>query len=53
MSTWQFYNQSGNNIIVVSPPDGSTLESGTEVTITVETKYPQKYIRLNKRNGEK
>ena len=46
MSTWRFYNQSGNNIIVVSPPDGSTLESGKEVTITVETKYPQKYIRF-------
>ena len=46
MSTWRFYNQSGNQIIVVSPPDGSTLESGKEVTITVETKYPQKYIRF-------
>lgn len=46
MSTWKFFNQSINNIIVVSPPDGSTLESGTEVTITVETKYPQKYIRF-------
>ena len=44
MSTWRFYNQNTNNIIVVSPPDGSTLESGKEVTITVETKYPQKYI---------
>ena len=46
MSTWRFYNQSGNQIIVVSPPDGSTLESGTEVTITVETKNPQKYIKF-------
>lgn len=46
MSTWTFYNQNTNNIIVVSPPDGSTLESGTEVTISVETKYPQKYIRF-------
>src|SRR5574344_2932363 len=46
MSTWRYLNQSGNNIIVVSPPDGSTLESGKEVTITVETKQPQKYIRF-------
>ena len=46
MSTWKFYNQNTNQIIVVSPPDGSTLESGKEVTITVETKYPQKYIRF-------
>ena len=46
MSTWKFFNQSGNTIIVVSPPDGSTLESGKEVTITVETKNPQKYIRF-------
>ena len=38
MSTWKFFNQTTNNVIVVSPPDGSTLESGTEVTITVETK---------------
>lgn len=46
MSTWRFYNQTGNQIIVVSPPDGSTLESGKEVTINVETKNPQKYIRF-------
>ena len=46
MSTWKFINQNTNQIIVVSPPDGSTLESGKEVTITVETKYPQKYIRF-------
>ena len=46
MSTWNFYNQNLNQIIVVSPPDGSTLQSGTEVTITVETKNPQKYIRF-------
>ena len=46
MSTWKFFNQTTNNVIVVSPPDGSTLESGTEVTITVETKQPQKYIRF-------
>lgn len=46
MATWRFYNQSLNTIKVVSPPDGSTLESGTEVTITVETKQPQKYIRF-------
>ena len=46
MSTWKFFNQTTNNVIVVSPPDGSTLESGTEVTITVETKQPQKYMRF-------
>ena len=46
MSTWRFFNQNTTQIIVVSPPDGSTLESGTEVTITVETKNPQKYIRF-------
>ena len=45
MSTWAFYNQTGNNVITY-PADGSSFESGTEVTITIETKYPNKYIHI-------
>lgn len=44
MSTWKFFNQTTNNVIV-NPPDGSSFESGTEVTITIETKQPNKYIK--------
>ena len=45
MSTWKFFNQTANNVIT-NPPDGSSFESGTEVTITIECKQPYKYIRI-------